>query len=91
MSAGTAGSAQAIARDYQNREFTTSVALSVKALADFVERFEASAKAKLSEVSDRLSRLERLLDSLEQQRAPAANSEAVLEEAAREHSQANNQ
>ena len=39
MSTGTAGSAQAIARDYQNREFTTSVALNVRALADFVEKF----------------------------------------------------
>ncbi|KAK9820067.1 hypothetical protein WJX72_005693 [[Myrmecia] bisecta] len=53
----------AIERDWDNREYLTSVTLSIQLLTDFIDKFESTTRAKLAEVNNKLNRLERLVES----------------------------
>lgn len=66
---------QALKRDFENREFITDFSLSVQQLATFVSNFESAAANKLADLGGKVARLERLLETLEQEQASSAEQE----------------
>lgn len=55
----------AVQTDWDNREFSSALALNVRRLFEFLLQFEASTKSKLATLNDKLSTLERQLELLE--------------------------
>ncbi|KAK9838683.1 hypothetical protein WJX74_001326 [Apatococcus lobatus] len=55
----------AVQRDWDNREYTLKLALGVKHLSRVLDKFDSSQKARLSQLSTQLTRLERVLDAAE--------------------------
>ncbi|GLJ29776.1 hypothetical protein SUGI_0588010 [Cryptomeria japonica] len=57
----------AVQADWDNREFSSQLALNVRRLFEFLVQFEATTKSKLAGLNDKLSSLERHLELLEAQ------------------------
>lgn len=65
LGAAAQAAAAAAARDHADRVVLQGLQEAMRDLVDFVNRFDASTRTKLSHVNEKLSRLERQVDFLE--------------------------
>ncbi|KAK3012599.1 hypothetical protein RJ639_043377 [Escallonia herrerae] len=57
----------AVQADWDNREFISQISHNVRALFDFLVKFEATTKSKLASLNEKLDTLERRLELIEVQ------------------------
>ena len=62
---GAAGGANAIQRDWEEREFGGSIQLGVTQLAAFLNEFESATRSKLAALNGKLTRVERRMQVIE--------------------------
>ena len=62
---GAAGGANAIQRDWEEREFGGSIQLGVTQLAAFLNEFESATRSKLAALNGKLTRVERRMQVVE--------------------------
>ncbi|CAM6120472.1 unnamed protein product [Calypogeia fissa] len=63
----------AVQADWDNRQFSNSLALNVRRLFEFLLQFETTTRSKLATLNEKLATLERQLEYLEAQMSTATS------------------
>ena len=63
--ASAAGGAQAVQRDWEERDFSQGIQLGVTQLAAFLNDFESKTRTSLAQLNGKLSRVERRMQLIE--------------------------
>ena len=54
-----------IQQDWNNREFTELITSSIKKITEFLNAFDLSARSRLAQLNEKLTKLERQVDYIE--------------------------